>query len=237
MTLRIGHRGAAGTYPENTMVSFRRALELGCDGIEFDVHRSADGELVVIHDAMVNRTTNGTGLVMMKSLAELKSLDAGSWKGEQFRGERIPTLREVIHGTPDSFQLFLELKAGSIHYPGIEEELIALLRAERVLHRVQISSFDHHALKRIHDLAPEIPLGVLFAENLLDPCALAQQIGAEALHPTWEWTTPRLVEQAHAAGLKVNVWTVNMPEAIQMMLALGVDGIMTDFPERLCGPH
>jgi glycerophosphoryl diester phosphodiesterase len=233
MPLRIGHRGAAGTHPENTMVSFRRAIELGSDGIEFDVHRTADGELVVIHDGFLNRTTNGSGLIMATTLSELKELDAGSWKGAQFAGERIPTLRELIRETPSTLHLFLELKAGSIHYPGIEAELIALVTEEGALGRTQISSFDHQALLRIHEQAPQIPLGMLYADNLLDPVGLAKQLGAEALHPAWEWVTPQLVEAAHAAGLKVNVWTVNLPEVVMMMTAAGVDGIMSDYPDRV----
>jgi glycerophosphoryl diester phosphodiesterase len=233
MPLRIGHRGAAGTHPENTMASFRRAVELGSDGIEFDVHRTADGELVVIHDGFLNRTTNGSGLIMATTLSELKALDAGSWKGAEFAGERIPTLRELIRETPSTLQLFLELKAGSIHYPGIEAELVALLSEEGALGRTQVSSFDHQALLRIHELAPQIPIGMLFADNLLDPVGLAKQVGAEALHPAWEWVTPQLVEAAHAAGLKVNVWTVNLPEVVMMMTAAGVDGIMSDYPDRV----
>lgn len=233
MPLRIGHRGAAGTHPENTMISFHRAVELGSDGIEFDVHRTADGELIVIHDGFLNRTTNGTGLIMATNLAEIEGLDAGAWKNPTFAGERIPTLRQVIRETPPSLQLYLELKAGSIHYPGIEEELLAVLQEEGALDRVQISSFDHHALQKLHQLAPMQPLGMLFADNLLDPVALAKQVGAEALHPAWEWVTPAFVERAHAAGLKVNVWTVNLPDAITLMTACGVDGIMSDFPDRV----
>lgn len=233
MPLRIGHRGAAGTHPENTMVSFRRAIELDCDGIEFDVHRTADGELIVIHDGFLNRTTNGSGLIMATTYEQIQALDAGSWKNPQFAGERVPTLRQLIRETPPTLQLFLELKAGSVHYPGIEEELLALLAEEGALDRVQISSFDHHALLKIHQLAPTLPLGMLFADNLLDPVALAQQIGADALHPAWEWVNPAMVEKAHAAGLKVNVWTVNLPEAIMMMTACGVDGIISDFPDRV----
>lgn len=233
MPLRIGHRGAAGTHPENTMVSFRRAIELGCDGIEFDVHRTADGELIVIHDGFLNRTTNGTGLIMATSFDQIEGLDAGSWKGAQFAGERVPTLRQLIRETPPTLYLYLELKAGSVHYPGIEEQLLSLLAAEGALGRVQISSFDHHALKQLHELAPTLPLGMLFADNLLDPVALAKQVGAEALHPAWEWVTPAFVEKAHAAGLKVNVWTVNLAEAIMLMTACGVDGIMSDFPDRV----
>lgn len=233
MPLRIGHRGAAGTHPENTMVSFLRALELGCDGVEFDVHRTKDGHLVVIHDAVLGRTTNGKGFVREMTLAELQALDAGSWKGAQYTGEKIPTLRELIAGTPASFQLFLELKAGSIHYPGIERDVLQVIREEGARGRVQISSFDHKALQQIRELDPDIGLGMLSSENLVDPVGMARAIGATALHPNWEWVTPGLVQAAHTAGLQVNTWTVNLPQAIELMKYCGVDGIMSDFPDRI----
>lgn len=233
MPLRIGHRGAAGTHPENTLIAIQRALELGADGVEFDIHRTSDGHLVVIHDAFLNRTTNGTGLVMGSTLADLKRLDAGSWKDPQFAGEQIPTLRELIRATPNDCRLFLELKAGSIRYPGIEEEILKVLVEEGARDRTQISSFDHHGLRKIHQLDPGMSLGMLFTENLLDPVSMAKAIGAQAIHPAWEWVTPELVESAHAANLKVNTWTCNLPMAIQMVKACGVDGIMSDYPDRL----
>lgn len=233
MPLRIGHRGAAGTHPENTLVSFRRALELGCDGIEFDVHRTSDGHIVVIHDPELGRTTNGQGLVRDLTLAELQKLDAGAWKGEQFVGERIPTLRDLIRQTPPTCQLYLELKAGSIHYPGIETDILKLLREEGARDRVQISSFDHKALLQFHELDPDVPLGMLYSENLLDAVGLAREIGATALHPAWQWVTPGLVQAAHTAGMKVNTWTVNHPQIAQLVQYCGVDGIMTDYPDRV----
>jgi glycerophosphoryl diester phosphodiesterase len=233
MTLRIGHRGAGGTHPENTMVSFRRAVELGCDGVEFDIHRTLDGHLVVIHDAFLNRTTTGQGLIRDLTLDQIRSFDAGCFKGEQFTGEKVPTLQELITGTPASLKLFCELKAGSIHYPGIEAELLAIVSEMGARERFQVSSFDHVALKLIHELDPAMPLGVLFSENLLDPVAMARAIGANALHPAWEWVTPDMVEKAHSAGLEVNCWTVNIPMAASMMKGCGVDGIMSDFPDRI----
>jgi glycerophosphoryl diester phosphodiesterase len=233
MLLRIGHRGAAGTHPENTLASFRHAVTLGVDGIECDVHRTADGHLVVIHDPSVDRTTSGTGLIMALSLAEIQSLDAGSWKGAAFAGERVPTLRQVLNEIPVSVKLFIEMKAGSQYYPGIEEELLALLREENSLDRAQISSFDHQALHRLHQINPTVPLGMLTASNLLDPIGMARAIGATALHPTWEWVSSNLVEAAHQAGLPVHAWTVNLPLAIQLMKGFGVDGIMSDFPDRI----
>ncbi|MBP2018236.1 glycerophosphoryl diester phosphodiesterase [Symbiobacterium terraclitae] len=229
----IGHRGAAGTHPENTMASFQRAFEIGVDGIEFDVHRTADGHLVVIHDPNVDRTTDGSGLVMAMTLAEIQALDAGSWKDPAFAGQRVPTLRELVRATPPGVRLYLELKAGSVHYPGIEEEVVALLKAEGVLERTQISSFDHRALVRFKEICPELPLGMLTSCNLVDPVGMAKSIGCEAIHPAWPWVTPDYVAAAHAAGLKVNCWTADDPMAIAMMKAAGVDGIISNYPERV----
>lgn len=231
----IGHRGAAGTHPENTMVSFRRAFELGVDGIEFDVHRTADGHLVVIHDPAVDRTTDGSGLIMMMTLEQIRALDAGSWKDPRFAGEQVPTLQELIRATPPGVRLYLELKAGSVHYPGIEQELVDVLKAEGALARTQVSSFDHRALVKLKEICPELPLGMLTSSNLVDPVRMAREIGCEAIHPAWPWVTPEYVEAAHAAGLQVNCWTVNEPLAIAMMRNAGVDGIITDYPERLLG--
>lgn len=233
MTLRIGHRGASGTHPENTLAAFRRAVELGCQGVEFDVHRTADGELVVMHDAFVDRTTDGSGIIMAMTLDQMKALDAGVKKGAQFKGERVPTLRELIRETPKELLLFCELKAGSVHYPGIEQELLALIEAEGAAPRFQISSFDHQALRRIHQLAPSMPLGMLTSCNHIDPVGMAKAIGATAIHPTWEWVTEALVNEAHAAGLDVNTWVVDLPPFIEMMKSYGVDGIMSNYPDRV----
>lgn len=233
MVLRIGHRGAAGTHPENTLSAFRRAVELGADGIELDIHRTADGHLVVLHDPFLGRTASGEGLVRDLTLEQIKQADAGSWKGSQFAGERVPTLREVLRETPSSLRLFIELKAGSLHYPGIEPELISLLAGEGAMERSQVSSFDHHGLKRLHDLEPGLELGLLFADNPLDPVSMAHACGARALHPYWQWISPEMVQAARIAGLEVNVWTVNEPPHMMLMKSLGVDGIMSDYPDRI----
>lgn len=231
MTLRIGHRGASGTAPENTLVSFQRAKELGAEGVEFDVHRTRDGHLVVIHDPDLARTTDGQGLIRSLTLEEIRAVDAGAWKDEAFRGERVPTLAELVEAYPDL--LFLELKAGSTHYPGIEADVVRVLRETGALARTQVSSFDHKALLLLHQLEPTLATAMLHSCNLLDPVGMAQALGCTALHPSWHWVTPEYVAEAHAAGLQVNTWTVNEPWLIAHMRALGVDGIMSDYPERL----
>lgn len=233
MSLRIGHRGAAGTYPENTMASFRRAVELGAQGIEFDVHLTADGRVVVIHDPFLDRTTSGTGRVGDLTLSELQELDAGAWKGGQFAGEWPPSLDELFQWAPPDLQLFVEVKGGSDVYPGIEQILLDMIADYNVRERVQFSSFDHEALRRLRALDPTVPIGMLYVGELPDAVAQALAMGANALHPKHTDVTPELVAQAHAAGLTVNTWTVNQPEDITRIRACGVDGIMSDFPERL----
>lgn len=234
MTLRIGHRGAAGTHPENTLISFRRAVEAGVDGIELDVHRTRDGHLVAIHDPTLDRTTDGTGYVRDLTLEQVRRADAGRWKGTEFAGQQVPTLQELFRELPSALRLFVELKAGSIHYPGIEEELVRMIREEGALGRTEVSSFDHQALLRISRLEPKLELGMLFADNPIDPVRMAAECGARALHPYWQWVTPEMVKSARNAGLRVTVWTVNDPSYIALLRdGLLVDGIMSDFPDRL----
>lgn len=215
------------------MVSFLRAVELGADGIEFDVHRTRDGHLVVIHDPTLERTTTGKGFIKDLTLEQVQQADAGVHKGPHFAGQRAPTLRELIRAMPPDLVLFLELKAGSIFYPDIESDLISVLKEEGAQVRTQVSSFDHQALLRIHQLEPGLPLGMLFADNPVDPVAMARACGASALHPYWQWVTPQMVGAAHEAGLQVNTWTVNQPEHIALFRHLGVDAIMSDYPDRL----
>lgn len=236
MTLRVAHRGAAGTAPENTLASMRRALAIGCDAVEFDIHRTGDGELVVMHDFTVDRTTNGTGAISALTAAELAELDAGAWKGPEFAGEQVPTLAALVEAVPAPTILFLELKAGSYRYPGIEEELVNFLKDNDLVGRTQVSSFDHIALAKLRELLPELPTGMLYSERPFDPVRMAKACGATALHPNYAVLPREHVAAAHAAGLQVNVWTPDSQEAIDYCYCLGVDGIITNYPERLRRP-
>ena len=231
--LKIGHRGAAAHAPENTLASFRRAVELGADAIEFDLHRTRDGGFVVIHDDTVDRTTNGHGKVAALSLAELRRLDAGSWKASEFAGERIPTFEEVIEAVPERVTLFAELKAGSARSPGIEDALARFIRERNVMDRLRVSSFDHRALARLRPLLPELQTGALFTCLPVDLVALGRNAGAQAVHPSFHYLTRDAVEEAHRAGLAVYAWTVNEPTDIDAVRAMGVDGMFSDHPDRL----
>jgi glycerophosphoryl diester phosphodiesterase len=231
--LRIGHRGASAQAPENTLASFRRAIELGADGVELDLHRTKDGRFIVIHDDTLERTTDGSGPVDALSLEELRRLDAGSWKGREFAGERIPMLEEVIDALPATATVFAELKAGSDRAPGIEEDLARWLAARSAVDRVRISSFDHRALARLRRLVPALRTAALFVCLPVDPVGLARACGAQAIHPSFRYLTRDVVDEAHRGALEVHTWTVNEPADIAAVRALGVDGIMSDYPERL----
>ncbi len=145
--LRVGHRGAKGHAPENTLASFQLGMEMGVTAVETDVHLSKDGEVVLIHDHTVDRTTNGHGFVKDLTLAELKKLDAGSWFAARFAGERIPTLTELLIWAKDKVGVAIEIKNGPIYYPGIAEKTIRLLREHGMERQAILISFDHFVLR------------------------------------------------------------------------------------------
>jgi glycerophosphoryl diester phosphodiesterase len=221
--LCIGHRGACGHEPENTLRSVRRALELGADGVEIDV-RLVQGELVVFHDAKLDRTTNGGGLLSRKTLAQVRALDAGL-------GEQIPTLREVLEAVDRRGLVNIELKGRRTAGP--VEALIGEFVRERgwLPEQFLVSSFHRRELKQISD--PAVRIGMLCARPTRLYSVSARRLGAWSVHPALRYTTARFVKDAHRRGLKVLVYTVNAPADIARMRAIGVDGVFTDFPERV----
>jgi glycerophosphoryl diester phosphodiesterase len=221
----FGHRGARGHEPENTVRSVRKALELGADGIEVDVY-FVDGELVVIHDDTLERTTNGRGRVVKKSFAYLRSLDAGA-------GERIPTLAEIFDAVNHRALINVELKGPHTAAP------VAALIAEYVNRRgwsfddFLVSSFDHTRISEAKQRCPGIHIGALIMKAPRGLAKFAETLGAWSLHPDKHCVTPKLVADAHGRGLKVFVFTINQPAEIARMKKLGVDGVFSDFPERV----
>lgn len=228
--IAISHRGAAGLAPENTLVSIRRAVEVGARWIEIDVQRSADGVLVVMHDARVDRTTDGAGAIAGMTWEQIHRLDAGSSFASGFAGEPVPSLDgvlEALAGWPGT--LVLEGKDPD-RYPGIERDLVETLDRFGVTDRVIVVSFDHGWLSRFHRLAPEVPIGRLglwMSPGLAEP--RADFIGVYWLSVILD---PTLLARAHARGEDVWVWTVNDPRLMSLLRWLGVDGITTDHPER-----
>ena len=233
MTLNIAHRGASALAPENTIAAFERAVELGAGVIELDLHMSQDGELVVIHDDTLDRTTDGSGPVHQRSLAELMRLDAGRWFGEGFAGQRIPRLDEVLDRFAGKVPLALEVKAGSTFFPGIEEKVVSALRERAAIDHAAVASFDHYALRRLKEIEPTIRTAALLVGRPVSVSAIAGPAKADGLALEASFVTKTEVEACCAAGLQIVVWVVNDPAQMRHFIGLGVDGIITDRPDLL----
>ena len=232
----FGHRGFSGNYPENTMLSFEKALEAGCEGMEFDVHFSADRELVIIHDETVDRTSSASGRVMDMTLAQLRKINFNypDKFGDRFSFQPIPTLRDYFELVKDRDIISnIELKTGVYEYPGIEQAVWDLIREYRLEDRVIISSFNHHSVLRMKALAPKLPCGFLSETWILDAGAYVSGHGVEAYHPQFHMLTEEETADLRAHGVQLNTWTVNEPEDIRAMIARGVDGIISNFPDRV----
>jgi glycerophosphoryl diester phosphodiesterase len=224
--LKIGHRGAKGHAPENTLISFQKALDMGVDGIELDVHLSADDQIMVIHDATVYRTTNSDGVVNLLPLQELKALRIDN-------EHPIPTLEEVLDLVNQKLFINIELKGNLTSKPVVA--LIEKYVGEKNWRydSFLISSFDWNALREVHLLNSEISLGILTQTDLPLAIAFAKFIKAKAIHPQYHLLTKENVLQMQTDGFQVFPWTVNEPEDIQKIKTFEVNGIITDFPERL----
>ncbi len=241
-----GHRGASGLAPENTLAAFRRAISLGADGVEMDLQVTRDEAVVVIHDDRLDRTTDRQGRISDLTLAEIRQADAGSKFAPAFRGERVPTLQEVIALVKadgnERFHLNLEIKfaAGREGQPAdIEERVLTILRETGFVHRVTVQSFFHPSPAKMKRLEPRIPTGLLVSERhpVADPVALVRQHGAEYFAPNYRLVTAEMVASLHAAGIPVVVWTVNEPAEMRRLVALGVgalrgDALISDYPDR-----
>lgn len=234
MVVNYAHRGASAYYPENTMLAFEKAISLGCDGIETDVQMTKDGELVLIHDELVNRTTNGNGFVKNYSLRELKKLNAGKWFDDKYKHIRIPTAEElVILAKGKKIMINFELKTGIIPYPNIEKRLLTLIWKYNMQKRVIISSFNSNSLLICKEITKEIKTGILFLDGLENPIEYCKSIGADAIHPPFNIVNGELMNRAHEAGLEVNPYTVNEEINMLNLILIGVDGIITNYPDRL----
>jgi len=230
--LVFGHRGASAQAPMNTLPAFELAAELGADGVELDVHRSADGELVIVHDFTVDETTNGTGTVQQMTLAQLKALDAGSWKDPSFAGVRIPTLDEVFDAVGQRLFINVEIKSESQETDGIEQLVVDKIRQFDMQDRVLVSSFNPLAVMRFRALMPDVPIGFLTAPDVPEIVQqVAKNMTYEAIHPYQASIDKTVIEQAQHQGHIVNTWTVNDPARATALRDLGVRGIITDQPD------
>lgn len=233
LPLVIAHRGGRDWAPENTLAAFRKSVELGVGGVEFDVHRCASGELVVIHDDDLSRTTNGIGYIKDSSLPELKRLSAGLWFDKEFREERVPLLTEVLDLFDENMLVDIELKNAPMCYEGIEEDLLREIEPYRNRLRLSVSSFDHHCLRRLRELDKDIEIGVLASASLIDLTDYCGKFQAAYYIQDFDCLTPDAVNEAEQAGLKTIVWTVNDKYKWQKLIDMQVFGICTDLPEAL----
>lgn len=231
--LTVAHRGLSAEEPENTMRSFKRAVEVGCDLIELDVHLSRDGIPVVIHDDALDRTTTGRGRVASHDWAELRELDAG-------RGERVPSLEEVVEwAAAGRVSLSIEIKQptpafGDPPYRGIEEKVVALVRSAGLGPLTVIHSFDHPTIGRIREIWPDAVTAISYGGGTMtDPLALGRAAAASGIHPWWAWVSPAVVEAAHAGGMHVHAWGITQPpkrEEIEALVRAGVDSLDANDP-------
>ncbi|MBN1680909.1 MAG: glycerophosphodiester phosphodiesterase [Anaerolineae bacterium] len=225
----VGHRGARGLAPENTLAAFRVAAELGIDGVEFDVQRTQDGHLVVIHDEDVERTTNGQGRIAELTLAELRRLDAGAWFDDSYRGEGVPTLHDVFEMLrPTGLLLFIELKSPWL-YQGMESALAQMIREFDLVDRVQVRSFFHPVLHAMAQVAPEISLSSLWFDRVPSD----DEVAFKTIDVLFTLYTPQVIAHIHRRGQQATAWTVNDPDDARRLIEAGIDGLATDFPDRL----
>jgi glycerophosphoryl diester phosphodiesterase len=229
----IAHRGSSAHAPENTIAAFELALEQGADAIELDAKLTADGEVVVIHDQTVNRTTGGVGKVREMRLDQLRTLDAGEYYDSTFIGEKIPTLGEVFEAVGHSLYINVELTNYATLTDSLPEKVAELVKQHGMSEQVLFSSFNPLALSKIRSLVPEAPLGLLAMPGIAGAWAfspLSNLIHHHALHPEKSSVTPSRVASLHNKGKKIFVYTVNDSQTMRDLYSWKVDGIITDDP-------
>jgi glycerophosphoryl diester phosphodiesterase len=231
--VRVAHRGASGNFPENTRSAFEKAIEARADMIELDCQLTNDGHVVVFHDERLNRTAGVSGTVRSKTLEQLKKLDVGQWKKKSFKGERVLTLEESLEVITGKIDLCLDIKQFSDSQPGIEIKLLFILSHYGYLDQTIFSSFNYGCLVRVRELAPEARIGLIYRAGMKeDPFLTAEELGAASMHVHQEIASRPFLDKAWEAGLDVHVWTVNELRDMEKFASLGVQGIVSDFPER-----
>ncbi len=236
--LRIAHRGASGLglAPENTLAAFEKAIQLGVDVIEIDVHATRDGQIVVLHDATVDRTTDGTGFVAEMSFEEVRRVDAGSWFAAEFTGERVPLLEEVLDLARHRALVLIEIKADFI-----TERILQVIETTVAAEHVVLQSFNPAIVERVKLLAPALPTALLIGQLPTTPSRVRArrlvqqvlQVGANAL-ASWHATlTPPFLEEMRKRGVAVWAWTVDEDIVMRDLAMMGVQGIITNYPDKL----
>lgn len=230
------HRGASAQAPENTLAAFELAARLQADGVELDVQRTADNQLVVTHDEDCRRVTGEAGLIAQLTLADLRRRNFAAFRPEA-GFQAITTLAEVFDLLqPTGLTINIELKNSVNLYPGMEAQVLDLAVQHRMADRIQLSSFNHYSLVTASQLILErhldIPCGVLYSCSLVDPWSYVRNLGLQAIHPQYAaLQIPSLVDHCHAAGVAINAWTIDKPEHIALAVQLGIDAIITNMPD------
>ena len=229
----FGHRGASGYAPENTLEAFELAAKMGADGVELDVQIAKDGELVVAHDETIDRVANGQGLICELTTAQMKRLRFNKTHPE-YENATIPTLREVCELLrPTGLWINIELKNSRIFYESLEEKCVKLVYETGMAGRVFYSSFNHHSMRHMKQIDPALCCGLLYEATMIEPWRYAHALGMDAIHPHFsELQIPEEAAQAHALGLKVNVWTANTEQEIRDSLLAGADTVISNYPDR-----
>lgn len=231
-TKNFAHRGYSGKYPENTMLAFRKAVEAGADGIELDVQLTCDGEPVIIHDELVDRTTDGKGRVKDFTLAELQKLDASYIYAGQYGRNPIPTLREYCEFVKDlPIITNIEMKTGVYEYLGMEEKVWAMIQEYHLEEKVIISSFNHFTILRMREIAPKLKYGFLSETWIIDAGKYCHAHGVPCYHPLFRNLTREVVAELKQYGLEINTYTVNTEEDVRDLVEKGVDTLIGNFPE------
>ena len=231
-----GHRGADGWdvqyAPENTLPSFQKAIDMGADGIEFDVQLTKDGEIVICHDERIDRTSDGKGWLKDYTLKELKRFNF-SKPHPEYGFVEIPTLEELLALIKSTnLTLNIELKTNMIYYDGLEEKTVQLVRKYDMDERVIYSSFNHYSLQKLKKLFPDAQVGLLMGENFVDVPGYPKRLGAMAVHPPVQPLTKEYIDKCHEYGLKVHTWTVDNLIMMHGVIAMGVDAFITDCPDN-----
>lgn len=235
MTQVYAHRGSSGTHPENTLPAFAEAVRVGSDGIELDVHLSKDGQLIVMHDESVDRTTNGKGLIREKTVEELKKLNAGSWFSKSYTAAKVPMLKEVLNlllqknyrGT-----VMIELKTDKYEYPEIEEKVSAMLLSQEWPFQHAYCSFNVHSLDRMHQIEPEAQLDLIMGVSEKKPPLALERPYIEGIHPSFKWIEGQDDTVLAEYPISLRPWTIDEEEQMEYCYRKNLTGIITDYPEK-----
>ncbi len=231
----IAHRGFSGEYPENTMLAFEKALEAGADGIEMDIHLSKDGEVMIIHDEALMRTAGLPGVVSDYTRSELERISAGKTQKDSFGFTPIPSLEEYLSFMSQHKDKFtnIELKTAPQYYPGIEEKALALVKRFGLEENIIWSSFNWLSVVKLKRIAHKMEGGLLFSGmKLYDMASIIKDLGIEYFHPDYNDLTDEIVEGLHDGGVGLNVWTVNDEMDMAACSTWGINGLITNYPDR-----